>query len=130
MILQSLVRYYEILAADPACTIARPGWCSVSVSFAAVLSPDGTLLDFVSLKIQQPRGKNLVEVPQNLIVPEQAKRSSGIFPNFLCENPSYMFGIDGKGNPQRSLKCFQAFKTLHEEILAEIDVPEAKARNE
>lgn len=127
MILQSLVRYYEILAADPESGVARPGYCQARVSFAANISPEGELLALIPCKISRQQGKKTVEAPQRMLVPEQAKRAVNIEANFLCENAGYFFGLDTKGKPERTKQCFEAFCRLHQELLEGIDVPEAQA---
>lgn len=125
MILQSLVDYYEILA--QAGEISRPGYCRANISFALNLSPQGKLLNVIPLKQPAQRGKKTVEVPQKLEVPEQVKRAVGIQSNFLCDNSSYVLGVDTKGKPERSKRCFEAFAALHHHILDKVDNIPAKA---
>ena len=60
-------------------------------------------------------------------MPEQVKKTSGVAANFLCENSSYFFGVDEKGNQTRSLQCFAAAKALHASILSGVDSPAARA---
>ena len=127
MILQSLVKYYEILANDKESDIPKLGYCNANISYAVNLSLDGELLNIIPLKIGIQRGKKIVEVPQNMEVPEQEKKASGVKSNFLCENSSYIFGVDNKGNPERSKECFKAFKVLHTTVLQNIDNAAAKA---
>ena len=125
MILQSLVDYYEILAA--AGKISKPGYSMANVSYALNLSKDGELINIIPLKISVQSGKKMVDVPQALEVPEQQKKTVGIAANFLCENSGYVLGIDNKGKPERALMCFDTFKALHHEILDDVDCIEAKA---
>lgn len=127
MILQSLVRYYEILAEDEECDIASPGYSMAKVSFAVNLSAQGELLGLIPLKMAVLRGKKTVEIPKPMKVPEQEKKTVDVKSNFLCENASYIFGIDNKGKPERTLKCFQEFQRRHREILKDVDCLEAKA---
>lgn len=127
MILQSLVRYYELLAADPESGIARPGWSSEKVSFAAVLSEAGDLANLVSLKIPQQRGKKTVEVSPLLSVPQPPKRTRNILPSFLCQNAGYMFGMASDSDPEHALKCHALFRSLHQELLDGVQAPEAAA---
>lgn len=125
MILGSLVDYYEILAAEGA--ISKPGYCIANVSYALNLSENGKLIGVVPLKITIARGKKTLEVPQQMEVPEQEKKTVGIKANFLCENSGYVLGVDNKGKPERSKQCFEAFKKLHHNILNYVDCVEAKA---
>ena len=115
MILESLVKYYEALAEKG--ELAKPGWSQVDVSYALDIDINGNLKRVISLKKQD--GKKLV--PQKMSVPSQTKRSSGIAPNFLCDNSTYFLGIDNKGKPDRSRDCFLATKEFHEKRLPEED---------
>ena len=127
MILESLVRYYEILAADESSGISKPGYTQAKVSFALVLSPQGEFLELLPLKVSVSRGKDkTAEIPQSMEVPEQAKKTVGIIPNFLCENCSYVFGLSEK-DPERAKKCFAAFRDLHHQLLNGVICPEASA---
>lgn len=125
MILGALVDYYEILA--EAGEISRPGYCMANASFALNLKENGTLIGATPLKIEKQRGKNKVEVPKRLKVPEQIKRTVGIGANFLCDNSGYVLGIDNKGKPQRTRQCFEAFRKLHHEVLEGVGCPAAHA---
>lgn len=113
MILQSLVRHYDALADQG--MISPVGWSTAKVSFALEIARDGSLLGVIPMKIPSRDGKK--EVPQPMRVPEQVKRASGIAANFLCDNGAYLLGIDDKGKPERTRKCFEAAKELHREIL-------------
>ena len=115
MILESLVRYYEALAEKG--VLSKPGWSQVDVSYALDIDINGKLKRIISLKKHD--GKKLV--PQKMSVPSQVKRSSGIAPNFLCDNSSYLLGIDGKGKPDRARDCFLAAKELHKKIMPRDD---------
>lgn len=125
MILQALAAHYEDLAQRGEAD--RPGWGPAKVSFALVLSETGDLLQVASLKTQQQMGKKLVTAPQVLAVPMPKKRTVGIEPNFLCDNAGYLLGIDGKGKPERTRKCFEAAKALHLKLLEGVDSPAARA---
>lgn len=124
MLLQSLVRYYDILVQDEESGIPKPGYSMANVSYLLVLSKEGELLDIHPLKNQNAKGK---DIPQKKLVPEQAKKSSGIVSNFLCENSSYALGIDKKGKTKRAKECFMAFRQLHHTILDEVDCDAARA---
>ncbi|MGM9613281.1 MAG: type I-C CRISPR-associated protein Cas8c/Csd1 [Butyricicoccus sp.] len=123
MILQALCTYYNALAARG--EISPPGWCSAKVSFALDIDENGVLHGVIPLKIIPPGAKK--EAPQLLQVPEQVKKTSGVSANFLCENSAYFLGVDDKGKPARSLQCFEAAQTLHEQILSGVDSPAARA---
>ena len=125
MILQSLVRYYEILAEKG--EVERPGWSKAKVSFALKISEKGELIGVLPLKDLDERGKKMVWVPKEIRVPQMLTRSSGVAANFLCDNTSYFLGTDTKGKPERSLECFECAKEKHLEILKNADSPAAEA---
>ena len=125
MILQSLVRYYEILAARH--DVPEPGYCMARVSFALNLSGGGELLGILSLKKQEKRGKKTVEVPLEKEVPVQATKTVNVCANFLCDNSSYFLGIDKKGKPERTRRCFEASRALHRKILSGVLSAAARA---
>ena len=115
MILQALADQYEALAQEG--KIAEPGWCDAKVSLAAELSEEGELLRLFPLL--ENDGKK--DRPRILKVPEQVKKTSGIAANFLCDNGTYLLGIDTKGKPERARLSFQASSLRHHEILDGVD---------
>ena len=115
--LEALVKHYESLATEG--KVPRPGWSKAKVSFALRLDDDGKVVQVHDLRKEEQRGKKSVVVPNEYWVPEQSKRASGIVPQFLCDNSTYLLGVDNKGKPERSEKCFQAAAKLHQEILSE-----------
>lgn len=115
MILQALTRYYEDLLALG--QIARPGWAMAKVSWALELREDGTLLGLSHLQREVPRGKKTALVPQERLVPQPVKRSSGVAANFLCDTSSYLLGADAKGKPARAAECFASAAILHRQLL-------------
>ena len=125
MILQALNRYYDRLV--EAGKLERPGWSPVKVSYALQIDEEGNLIRVIPLLHEEERGKKKVLVPQVLNVPAQEKRAVGIVSNFLCDNASYFLGIDGKGKPERTLKCFQTCKELHERLLGPSNAAPAQA---
>lgn len=125
MILQSLVQYYEAL--EKKGEITKPGWCIAKVSFALDISEEGELLRLIPLKLEEERGKKKVQVPQKRKVPQMVSRAVNISANFLCDNSSYIFGIDNKGKQERSIRCFEATRKKHLEILGAADGIPARA---
>lgn len=118
MILQSLVQHYEMLADKG--KVTKPGWCSAKVSYAIRLGNDGTVLGIVDLRQEETRGKKTVMVPANLEVPQMVSRSSGVLPNFLCDNSKYLLGIDKEGSGGRVGECFEAARELHIKYLQDV----------
>lgn len=125
MILQALTEYYRTLEQQG--KIAAPGWGPVKASFALCIGADGTLKQVSSVKTEQPRGKKKVLAPQIMQLPAPVKRTVGVAANFLCDNSSYMLGDDSKDNPERARQCFEASRTLHEQVLREADSAAARA---
>ena len=125
MILQALTDYYQAL--EQAGKIDAPGWAPVKVSFALLLSKGGALDQVIDIQTEYPRGKKMVLAPQTLSLPAPVKRTVGVAANFLCDNASYLLGIDNKGKPQRTRECFEASKSLHERLLARVDSPAVRA---
>lgn len=117
MILDSLTRLYENLADTD--SVPKWGWSSVGVSFGLNLDETGNLINVVDLRHEVKRNKKSVFVPSEKWVPERIKKSSGISSQFLCENSTYLLGIDAKSKPERSLLCFRAAASLHTKILSE-----------
>ncbi len=126
MILQALAQYYEVRRDRG--KIDRPGWSKVNVSWRLDLNPDGSLFDVSPLQKPSPNGKKML--PQQLAVPAQVKRSSGVAANFLCDTSSYLLGVDDKGKPERTKACFEASREKHLEILKDTPVrlPRPSAR--
>lgn len=125
MILQALTEYYRALERQG--KIAAPGWGPVKVSFALCIGDDGTLQQAVSVQTEQVRGKKTVLAPRVVSLPAPVKRTVGVAANFLCDNSSYMLGVDDKGKPERTRLCFKACKALHEQALDGVDSPAARA---
>lgn len=118
MILQALVGFYEQLAAEHPDRIARVGWCSRQVAFMLELSLDGQLVNVIPTV--EKRGLSMM-------VPDQVKRTVGVAANLLCDNATYLLGIDAKGKPERARQCFEAARERHLSFLQGVDSPAAIA---
>ena len=126
MILQALYEYYTAMAAQG--KMARRGWSPAKVSFALLIDEQGTLLDVLRLKEKELRGKKEVEVPRVMQLPKPVIRPGNQYKaNFLYDSPSYLLGIDAKGNDERAQKCFQASVELHCRMLQSLNHPAARA---
>lgn len=112
MILQELVRYYDRLAASNKADLPRPGWSREPVSFAIVIDENGNLV-----RIEDTRNHDGARpTPARMTVPEHTKRpGQQQKPFLLCDNSSYLLGVDGKGKPERSANCLEAARGLHRE---------------
>lgn len=125
MILQALAHHYEVLLEKG--ELQKPGWLAANVSWALELDADGVPTRLVDIQNPTTRGKKTVYLPQRMKLPEGVKRTVGVAANFLCDNVSYVFGVDAKGKPERSRQCFEASRALYETILAGCDHPAAGA---
>ena len=125
MILQALTQLYEDLAARG--DISLPGWSQAKISYALCLEEDGSLIQVIPQLVPEQIGKKSVLRPQKMELPAAVTRSSGVLPNFLWDNSSYLLGVDGKGKPERSLDCFHACAKLHHELLDGVESAAAKA---
>lgn len=125
MILQALAEHYERLAEQE--KVDREGWCKAKVSYAVNLSGEGKILNILSVKTEEERGKKKIWVPVPMKVPEMVTRSSGISANFLCDNSKYMLGIDADGTNQRVQECFQAAREKHLSLLRDTEGEMARA---
>lgn len=88
MILQSLVRCYDSLAAQG--TLKRPGWSAVKVQWGLCLTADGQVSSVEMLGAANDKGKLL---PVQDFLPTPVKRTSGRAACFLCDNAKYLLGI-------------------------------------
>lgn len=125
MILQALTQLYEDLVARE--ELPRPGWSPAKISYALCLGADGSLLQVIPQLEEEQAGKKTVLRPRKMELPAAVTRSSGVLPNFLWDNSSYLLGVDGKGKPERSQECFRACAKLHHDLLDGEDSAAAKA---
>ena len=122
MILQALVHAYDALAASG--KLDKPGWLETKVSWSLELDEEGRLVQAVPVGLPDKKGKGTALAMK---LPEMVKRSSGIAANFLCDNATYMLGVDSKGKKERTVECFEACRALHERLLAGVQQPLAQA---
>ncbi len=127
MILQALVKHYEDMLSRGDEKMPRLGWGKTKVSFGLNLNENGEVEGVLPLRIPQKAGKKEVMVPRTLEVPRPVKRAVDIKPNFLCDNSTYLFGVDEKGKPERSRQCYQVCKELHYSVLGKVETASAKA---
>ncbi len=125
MILQTLVKYYEDLRKQE--KIPSSGWGQTRVVFGLNLGENGEVLSLLPLKVAKQRGKKTVYEAREFEVPQPVKRSVDIAPNFLCDNSTYVFGIDEKGKQDRSRKCFYAFRDFHVKMFQKVQGAVARA---
>lgn len=136
MILQSLVKHYETLVQDG--KVTEQGWCTAKVSYGIQLNRDGLVSGIIDLRVEEERGKKKVLIPQEMKVPQMVSRSSGVLPNFLCDNAKYLLGVDKEERGEKkeeekekvkakAIERFEAAKKLHLEYLENVDTEIAEA---
>jgi len=109
MILQKLCEYYERLDNDPEVDdIAKQGYSLQSVSFKVVLEEDGSLFAIEDMREQVGKSR----ISKKMVLCGNAKPSgTGFNPCFLWDNTRYLLGYKlDDDNPERTLKCFEAFR--------------------
>lgn len=117
MILQELVRLYDRLAEqsseDPGGqTVPKYGFTVEKVSFCIVIKEDGSFVRVEDVRDQSANSPRAVM----MTVPAHAKRTVGITPFFLCDNSTYVLGVDSKEKGDRTKDCHRAFVELHQRI--------------
>ena len=143
MILQALCRYYDILKDEEQPNLSESSHSMAKVSFALVLSPYGDLINVIDLRVD---GKK--PTPQEMSVPFQEVRSSGVAPYRLCDNSKYVFGVEKKDKTRsstisdsppeegetsdslvtlRSKKCFEQFRCLHHDLFDDLELDSTRA---
>lgn len=124
MILQALTRLFEDLVERGE---ARLGWSSAKISFALCIDENGTLTQVIPQMVEKTVGKKTVLQPGQMELPATVSRTNDVLPNFIWDNSSYIIGADAKGKAERSLKCFEASKSLHHQLLDNVNTTTAKA---
>jgi len=123
--LQDLVRYYEILAADENSTIPKRGYGTANISFSLNIDDDGNLLNITSCKTVA--GKKTVAKLMTVPEPVTGRAGTKVLPDFLFGNSSYVLGFDNKGKPDRAKACFESFRKHNILILRNAQCREADA---
>ena len=118
MILQALTNHYETLAAKG--EIPRDGWALVKVSWALEIDISGSVRAVMPLNETVERKGKTISVPQQKSMPAPFKRSSGIRPDFLCDNAAYILGISEsqeEKDRKRAADCFSSSREFHLSVL-------------
>ncbi|MBB36822.1 MAG: type I-C CRISPR-associated protein Cas8c/Csd1 [Hirschia sp.] len=107
-ILASLANAYDRLPDAPPF-----GYSSEKIGFLISLYEDGTVANVTDWRV----GEGAKKAPRPMFVPQGAKRTSGIAPNFLWDKTSYVLGVTA-GEGRRLSEERVAFKNRHLEILS------------
>ena len=122
MILQALYDYYERKAADPESTVAPEGWEWKEIPYLIVINKEGR---FVAINDTR-EGEGKVKRARPFLVPQSAKRASGIKANLLWDNIEYALGA----NPRKRKDVSQRHKAFIERLgndVAGKEVPSVNA---
>lgn len=125
MILQALTQLFEDLVQRG--EISCLGWAPAKISYVLCLDQNGKLLQVLPQFVETVMGKKTVLRSQSISLPAAVTRSSGVLPNFLWDNSSYILGVDEKGKPKRSRECFGECAKLHHQLLDDVKSDAAKA---
>jgi CRISPR-associated protein Csd1 len=121
VIIQALVKRYEDTQDVPV------GWKKREVTHALEISEAGELLHVRDMRerkeIETGNKKKTVIQKRSMTLPTSEVRSSGVRGAFLCDDASYIFGLDEK----RGEAKFSANKELHHHILEHVQTPSATA---
>jgi CRISPR-associated protein Csd1 len=110
--LASLARAYDRMAERK--EVPSFGYSTQNVGFLISLNADGTVAS-PPIDLRTGEGKKRAPVP--MAVPQPAKRTSGIAPNFLWDKSAYVLGVIA-GEVKRTAEEHAAFIARHEEWLA------------
>ncbi len=121
MILQALYDYYERKAADPESTVAPEGWEWKEIPYLIVINKEGR---FVAINDTR-EGEGKVKRARPFLVPQSAKRASGIKANLLWDNIEYALGA----NPRKRKDVSQRHKAFIERIGNDVEGKEVPSVN-
>lgn len=132
MILPSLIRYYDRLAAsssedEPHKNVPPFGWSRQQISFCININADGThgtpLIESCLIPGERnSRGGLGNPRPRLMTVPGVGGRTVKICPYFLWDTGAYLLGHVPEGKTlSRVSKCFESFRNLHASKQDEID---------
>ena len=101
MILQALCDYYERKPDLP-----RPGFETKAIPFVIEINAAGQLVQIEDTRTLVGKKK----IARNFVVPQGAKKTSGVAANLLWDNAEYVLGITGTGKPDRVQEQHAAFQ--------------------
>ena len=129
MNLQPLVTYYEQLEKED--KVGSDEWSMAKVSYAITVDIEGKVRGILPLMKTETRGKKAVLVSIERKVPQQKVRTSGISPNFMCDNAKYLLGAwlevgeEKKDNQvkDKAKQYFQASANYHDALQHKKQLP-------
>ena len=117
-VLQALARHHERLVRVG--EAPSYGFSRTPISYALVVSPEGSLVDVAPLL--DTSGRTPRPTPHE--VPQPVKRTSGVASNFLWDKTAYVLGVKRDPTtrqPAPAPREHAAFRKLHADLLAETD---------
>jgi len=105
MILHALYDYYQRKSTDPDAHMAPPGFEWKEIPFVIEIDAQGN-----PVQIEDTReGDGKKRRAHAYLVPQGAKKTSGVAANLFWDNAEYVLGVDTKGKPERVVEQHQAF---------------------
>ena len=131
MIIQALYQRYLDLANDPDSGISPLYFSAGKVTYLLEIDESGELVGVRDIRNESGKKK----VPLTMNLPEQASRSSGVFPYFLSDKAEYILGYYPNLSTEKetlkkssdALRKHEASRKLARLVLEGIDDPAAQA---
>lgn len=123
MILQALQEYYQRKLDENDPLISPFGFQQQALSFVIEINKSGKFIQIEDTR----EGVGKKKTPKIFMVPQGAKKTSGVATNLLWDNAEYVLGIDTKGKPERVAEQHQAFKSKVQQLPATIQEDEGVA---
>ncbi len=112
MILQALYDYYQRKSADPDAHMAPLGFEWKEIPFILEIDTQGTPIQIEDTRENDGKKKRA----HAYLVPQGAKKTSGVASNLFWDNAEYVLGVDTKGKPKRAAEQHQAFAARIESL--------------
>lgn len=116
MILQALYDYYQRKSADPDAHMAPPGFEWKEIPFILEIDTQGAPIQIEDTRESDGKKKRA----HAYLVPQGAKKTSGVVANIFWDNAEYVLGVDTKGKPERVVEQHQAFVAEIESLPASV----------
>jgi len=120
MILQALNDYYNRKSSDPQSSLAPEGFEPKAIPFVLVLDDAGRLVQLADRR----EGVGKKKVAKSVLVPQGAKKTSGVSANLLWDTAEYVLGVDLRGKPERVAKQRAAFRARLSEAFGDTPMDE------
>lgn len=122
MILQALYDYYQRKAAFDVDSVAPEGFEYKEIPFVIVIDKQGKFVDLQDTR--EPDGKKLRA--KSYLVPQAAKKTSGVKSNLLWDNHEYVLGVSFRDEPDEKIQeRHKAFCALLTEAFGSIPTDES-----